>query len=143
MKVLDSSLKNDILKIIDLEQGPVYIFSQFIITEFNEGITVDEDCFLRLYQIVDNLGSEKEYFGFISNRINSYAIDTQAYKRALPYTNRFYTTAFVTYTNRMHMTTSFEQCIYETKFPTFSNLESAIKWMKLEFSKPRNHPQTK
>jgi len=106
MKVLDSSLKNDILKIIDLEQGPVYIFSQFIITEFNEGITVDEDCFLRLYQIVDNLGSEKEYFGFISNRINSYAIDTQAYKRALPYTNRFYTTAFVTYTNRMHMTTS-------------------------------------
>lgn len=143
MKVLDSSLKNHILKIINLEQGPVYIFDQFIITEFNEGITVDEDCFLRLYQIVDNLGSEKEYFGFISNRTNSYAIDAQAFKKALPYTNRFYTSAFVTYTKRMYMTTSFEQCIYDTEFPTFSNLESAVEWMKLKFSKPRDQSQAK
>ncbi len=127
MKVLDSSLKKDILKVIHLEQGPVYIFDQFIISEFNEGITVYEECYLRLYEMVDTCGSNKKYFGFVPNRINSYAVDVQGYKGVLKYVKRYYPTAFVMYTKRMKMAAYFEKYIYGTQFPTFSDLESAVE----------------
>jgi len=137
MKVAESSLKKDIRKIITLEQGPVYIFDQFVITEFNQGITVDEDCFLNLLQILENASVEKEHFGFISNRVNSYAVDAFAYKKVTQYAIRTYTSAFVIYTKRMEIAVSFEEYVYSQKLSIFSEMETAIKWLYSEFSKPK------
>ena len=134
MKVSESPLKQYIKNIIPLDQGPVYIFDKFIITEFNKGTTVDEDCFLNLFLILDSCSVEKKPFGFISNRVNSYAVDARAYEKVAKYAKRFYTSAFVVYSKRMSIATSFEEYIYNTKLSVFSELNEAVQWMYSKFS---------
>lgn len=60
--------------LLNVKLGSVYLFDNYIVTEFNEGVDVNFDNFQEVTDIIKNHFGHRP-FGFIANRSNSYSID--------------------------------------------------------------------
>ncbi len=129
MKVLESKFKSSVLETIILPQGKVFIFSNFIITEFDESITVDLECFLALLEILEAQDNDKTQFGFISNRLNSYTLEAEDFLSIATMSSKKYKSAVVVHNERIARTTSFEQHIFKCNTSIFCDLEKAVSWI--------------
>ena len=74
MKINSSYLENKKFKLLIVKLGRLYLFDNYIITEFNEGINITFENFSEVSEIIKS-HYKNEPFGFISNRINSYSMD--------------------------------------------------------------------
>lgn len=54
--------------------GVFYFFDKYVITEYNEGITVNFDKWRDLFFLINKYYGDTTNFGIISNRINSYSV---------------------------------------------------------------------
>jgi len=97
MKLIDSNLKDEVLKSYNFALGNLYLMENVAISEINEGrhmsVNSADDY---LYALSEFYGEEKK-FGYISNRINSFsveALDFRKFTDILKNLKVFYTVAY-------------------------------------------------
>ena len=130
MNILDSQLKNEIKHTHLLKEGPAYIFENFLVTEFKEGATVDYQCFKEIYALLDNYSKGNKQFGFLSNRVNNYAVKATDFlliakerKDTTPYKS-----GVINYDQEGHRMFLFEKQFYKCSTKHFYGFQQAIHW---------------
>lgn len=117
-------------KYIELEFGTINLCDQFLISECKEGILLDVDSNRKILEIGKN-AFNNQAFGYISNRINSYAVDPLVYREAADHP-QLKAIAVVSYSDIGHQSAVLEQSFYTNKnsFQIFSSLEEAKDWIR-------------
>ena len=112
-----------------LKAGPIYVFEEFLVTEFEEGAIVDFECFLDLYNLLDIYSPNNKAFGFLSNRVNSYSVRAGDFLKAQSLSIKKYPTAVVTYNESGRKMFAFEKQIYKCQSEVFGDLDPAMSWL--------------
>ncbi|WP_044626319.1 hypothetical protein [Neotamlana nanhaiensis] len=113
---------------IKIEIGNFYIYKNYLVVEMNEGITVTPDSNNILVDIVDTFYVDKN-FVYITNRINSYAVDPSVYKQTSLIENLV---GFaVVSTNSLSLSNAeIEKLFLNKPFELFTDIDEAITWAK-------------
>lgn len=115
---------------IELNCGVIWVQEKVLINEMHEGALLDVETNRRILQIgCENFG--KEIFGYISNRINSYAVNPMVYRESAEHP-QLKAIAVVSENPMVRESARLEQQFYTNKnhFEIFSSLEEAKIWMK-------------
>lgn len=129
MKINNPYLENKDYELLNVKQGRLYLFDNYIITEFNEGINITFENFSEVSEIIKN-HYKNEPFGFISNRINSYSIDlndAHLYNKTFPNLKAY---AVVVYKSLTHRVFEVESHFFNFNREVFKNLENATEWVE-------------
>lgn len=117
-------------KEIKLEFGSVYIHQNILIAELHEGILFDLDSNQKLLDLAADIFKGASY-GYISHRVNSYAVDPMVYIKSAN-THNLKAIAVVS-ENEMSRRNAeeVEKKFYKgsNSFEVFSSLEEAIAWI--------------
>ena len=103
---------------------------RILVNEMNEGALLDVETNREILQIgCNNFGTE--FFGYISHRINSYAVNPMVYRESAEHP-QLKAIAVVSENKLVRETARLEQQFYTNKnsFEIFSSLEEAKEWMK-------------
>ncbi len=117
-------------KLLKLDFGTLKIINNnILISELNEGILLDVESNRRLLQIgLEEFGGKP--YGYISNRVYSYAVDPLVYKESADYP-ALIAIAVVTEREIGRKSAQVERSFYYDKnsFEIFSSLDKAVAWM--------------
>ena len=114
---------------VELDCGVIWVQDRILINEMNEGALLDVATNRKILQI----GSESfghDYFGYISHRIHSYAVNPMVYRESAEHP-RLKAIAVVSENALTRQTARVERQFYTNKnsFEIFSSLEEAKVWM--------------
>lgn len=117
-------------KKIELDFGVVWIDDQILVSELHEGVLLDVENNRKIL----NLGQqifEGRAFGYISHRINSYAVDPMVYRESAEH-EQLRAIAVVSEKEMARKSAQLEKNFYTNKnpFQIFSSLEEAKTWIK-------------
>ncbi|MFC4634297.1 hypothetical protein ACFO3O_10285 [Dokdonia ponticola] len=112
MYLENSTVCKEVKKIHKLDYGTIYVFEDFLVSEFKADAIIDFDCFVQLYHYLNSYSEHKESFGYISNRIHKYTVKVADFMKARPFAQKIYPTAVVTYDEETTKTFNFEKKIY-------------------------------
>lgn len=129
MKSPRLNLKNYAHRYVKL--GSVHLFENYVIAEFNEGADITFESFSDLAEILKIHFRDKP-FGFIANRVNSYALninDAELYHKAFPNLKAY---AVVAYKPMTHHIFEIENRFFKFNRKAFITLEDAIEWVDNE-----------
>ncbi len=121
-------------KKVELDCGVIWVHDRILINEMNEGALLDVETNRQILEIGrNNFG--KEFFGYISHRINSYAVNPMVYRESAEH-SQLKAIAVVSSNPLTRQTARLEQQFYANKnsFGIFSSLEEASQWMKEQIS---------
>lgn len=128
--MIDSSnLNGDDYTLLKTNLGSVFLFQNYIIVQFNEGVDINFDNFAQVSNIIKT-NFENRPFGFIANRVNSYSInltDARLLNKNFPNLIAY---AVVTYNSISEKVFEIENQFFEYNRNTFKDLESAVEWVK-------------
>lgn len=115
---------------IELDFGTITIFDKILVCECKEGVLLDVTRNRKILEIGGEVFNEED-FGYISNRINSYAVDPMVYRESAEYP-QLKAIAVVTQSDIARKSAVVEQKFYTNKnsFQIFSSLEEAKDWVK-------------
>lgn len=116
-------------KKVELDCGIIWVHDRILVNEMNEGALLDVETNRKILEIgSSNFG--EEYFGYISHRINSYAVNPMVYRESAEH-SRLKAIAVVSENRMTRETARLEQQFYTNKnsFGIFSSLEEAKAWM--------------
>lgn len=117
-------------KKVELDCGVIWVQDKVLVNEMDEGSLLDVETNRRILQIgCENFG--KECFGYISHRINSYAVNPMVYRESAEHP-QLKAIAVVSENPRARESARLEQQFYTNKnsFQIFSSLEEAQQWMR-------------
>lgn len=121
-------------KEIELDFGLVSIHENILIAKLDEGILFDVENNRKLLEIGNEVFNGKDY-GYISHRINSYAVDPMVYLESASAKNL--KAIAVVSSNEMTRRNAkeVEKKFYKDSncFEVFETLEEAVTWMKTRF----------
>lgn len=117
---------------IDLDFGKVTIHENILIAKLNEGILFDIESNRKLLELGKEIFKDQNY-GYISNRVNSYAVDPMVYLESAN-TPTLKAIAVVSHSE----ITRKNALVVESKFykdgsnsfQVFTTLEEAVEWIK-------------
>ncbi|WP_424493993.1 hypothetical protein [Salinimicrobium sp. GXAS 041] len=117
------------IKIHELEFGTIRIQDKLLISELKEGILFDVESNRQLLK----LGEEEfqgQPYGYISNRIFSYAVDPLVYRESAAHLP-LKAIAVVTNTELGWKSAELEKSFYSNsnRFEIFRSCEEAVRWM--------------
>ncbi|WP_051286158.1 hypothetical protein [Salinimicrobium terrae] len=115
---------------VKLDCGVIWIHDRILINEMSEGALLDVKANRKILKIGrENFGDD--FFGYISHRINSYAVNPMVYHESAEHP-QLKAIAVVSKDPLTRETARLEQQFYTNKnsFEIFSSLEEAIVWMK-------------
>ncbi|MFN4764080.1 hypothetical protein ACKGJN_13205 [Gillisia sp. Q332] len=117
---------------IELDFGKVTIIDNILIAELNEGILFDVENNRKLLNLGNKIFKGMPY-GYISNRVNSYAINPMIYLESSSTIN-LKAIAVVSSNPVCQQNTLLEKQFYKEgdSFEVFDTLEAAINWIKLK-----------
>lgn len=117
---------------IALDFGKVTIIDNILIAELNEGILLDVENNRKLLNLGNKIFKGLPY-GYISNRIHSYAVNPMIYLDSSSTIN-LKAIAVVSSNPVCQQNTLLEKQFYkeEDSFEVFDSLEAAINWIKLK-----------
>ncbi len=117
---------------IELDFGKITIIDNILIAELNEGILFDVENNRKLLNLGNKIFKGMPY-GYISNRVNSYAVNPMIYLESSSTINL---KAIAVVSNNLvcQQNTLLEKQFYkdEDSFEVFETLEAAINWIKLK-----------
>lgn len=115
---------------IALDFGKVTIIDNILIAELNEGILFDVDSNRTLLNLGNKIFKGMPY-GYISNRVNSYAVNPMIYLDS-SCTKNLKAIAVVSSNKVCQQNILLEKQFYneENSFEVFDTMEAAIKWIK-------------
>lgn len=118
-------------KEIELDFGKVYAYENILIAKLDEGILFDVESNKKLLQIGQEIFEDKPY-GYISHRVNSYAVDPMVYMESAANENlkaiAVVSESEITRKNAEGV----EKKFYKDNncFEVFQTLEEAVAWIK-------------
>jgi hypothetical protein len=117
---------------LKLDFGKVYIKENILIAELDEGILFDVENNRELLELGRKAFNDQPY-GYISHRINSYAVNPMVYKESAN-TPNLHAIGVVTYNSMCTQSAVLEKQFYKNTnpFEIFSSLDVAIEWIKGE-----------
>ncbi|MFO8148062.1 MAG: hypothetical protein ACQEWG_00890 [Bacteroidota bacterium] len=117
---------------IAFDFGKVTIIDNILIAELNEGILFDVENNRKLLKLGNKIFKGMPY-GYISNRVNSYAVNPMIYLESSSTIN-LKAIAVVSNNPVCQQNTLLEKQFYkeEDSFEVFDTLEAAINWIKLK-----------
>lgn len=115
-------------KIMEMEIGNYYFYNNVVIVEAKEGVTISYKKDLSIILIILNV-TEGNPWVYISNRINSYAIQPLDYKY-LNKVSSLKAMGVVNYTEIGHLNAEMEAKFCKKPYQTFNNLPEAVFWGK-------------
>ena len=117
------------IKKIELDFGVLYVHDKMLVSELHEGVLLDVNNNRKILEIGQDL-FKKDPFGYISNRVNSYAVNPMVYRESAEHP-QLKAIAVVSRHEMGRKSALLEQQFYTNKnsFQIFSDLEEAIKWM--------------
>ena len=123
-----STKKKIIVREYELEIGTVQVYENYMVSMFDEGATLTLE---RAYQIIgiSEIHFRDRYFGFISLRKNSYAIDPTIYNylKELENLKAF---AIVSVKEIDMHNFKIEKLFYKKPMKFFIEFDNALKWVK-------------
>ncbi|HET8752719.1 MAG TPA: hypothetical protein VFM59_00020 [Salinimicrobium sp.] len=119
------------IKILELNFGNVKVYDKFLVSELKEGVLFDVESNRKLLQIGSEEFKGKPY-GYISNRINSYAVNPMVYRESAEHEN-LKAIAVVAPTEIGRKSATVERNFYKDKscFAIFATFEEARDWINL------------
>ena len=133
MKNNNPCLNNKDYTLLNVKLGSVYLFDNYVITHFNEGVDINYDNFREVGLAIKNHFKEKP-FGYIANRENSYSInlnDANLFNDAFPNLKAY---AIVVYNSLTQRIFEIENHFFKFKREAFKDLENAIDWVEESLS---------
>lgn len=134
MIIANSPINSEVITRYDSTIGTIYIFENFLAAEYKEGIHLQFKSYSEVLDAINKHFGTRP-FAFISNRINPYSWDlTEAPKLhdAVPNLKAY---AIVYYSEFTRKNVELEKRFYSINSETFSDLPSAVKWVKLEMAR--------
>lgn len=118
--------------ILELDFGKVWFKDNILIAELNEGILFDVENNRKLLEIGKKTFQDRPY-GYISHRINSYAVNPMVYLESANISN-LKAIAVVTNSVVSNNNAVLEKQFYRdsNSFEIFTSLDEAIEWMKAQ-----------
>jgi len=110
----------------DLDYSEAFIFDEFLVNQIREGITITREHNQKLKEVVDTHFKGKAVV-YISNRINSYAVDPFTYIETSKIHNLL-AIAIVSDNISFRESAAFESKFYKKPFKIFETLSEAIEW---------------
>lgn len=126
------TIEDKLIKKLTLDKvGVFYFYTNFMISEINEGVIIDLNVVLE----VTNQYTKKYYghqvpFVYISNRVNSYSINPTIHFETAKLLSNAKGYAIVTYNTINTEVAKMEKSFLSIPTKVFSTLEDAIKWTK-------------
>ncbi|QED37058.1 hypothetical protein FK178_04735 [Antarcticibacterium arcticum] len=117
-------------QILELDFGKVWFKDNILIAELNEGILLDVESNRKLLAIgKKNFGDDP--YGYISYRINSYAVNPMVYLDSASISN-LKAIAVVSTSDMCRNNAVLERQFYKdsNSFEVFETLEEAVSWIK-------------
>ncbi len=118
----------------DFDFGNVSFYSNFLITELNEGVCFNIEDALKIAELV-TIHFKNRPFGYISNRVNSYSLIPVNYlkiKEVFPSIEAF---AAVTYSEIQKSVLKVENSFLNGMLSDFDNLSDAVTWVQSKLDK--------
>lgn len=118
------------IKKIELDFGILYVYDKILVSELHEGVLLDVKNNRKILDIGRQTFNE-EAFGYISHRINSYAVDPMVYRESAEHP-QLKAIAVVSEKEMARKSALLEQQFYTDKnyFRIFSDLEDAKSWIR-------------
>lgn len=119
-------------QVLELDFGKVWFKENILIAEMDEGILFDVENNRKLLTIGRTHFSGESY-GYISYRVNSYAVNPMVYLESAS-TSNLKAIAVVTTNDTCKNNAILERQFYKesNSFEIFSNLEEAVNWMRYQ-----------
>ncbi|MBV7268334.1 hypothetical protein [Winogradskyella luteola] len=127
------NLNNKDHTLLKTNLGSVYLFDNYIITDFKEGIDITFDNFNEVSEII-KVYFEDRPFGFIANRVNSYSInltDASKFNANFPNLKAYAVVVYNTITERVF---EIENHFFTFNRSVFKEIDSAVTWIEESLS---------
>ncbi len=117
-------------KKVELDFGVVWIDDKILVSELHEGVLLDVENNRKILALGQEI-FEGEAYGYISHRINSYAVDPMVYRESAE-DERLRAIAVVSSKDMARKSAQLEKKFYTNKnsFQIFSSLDEARDWIK-------------
>ncbi|WP_299684677.1 hypothetical protein [uncultured Dokdonia sp.] len=135
MYLENSVINKEVKKIHKLPQGTIYVFENFLVSEFKEGVIIDFDCFVQIYHYLNSYSENKRFFGYISNRVHKYTVKVTDFMKTKSLTQKFYPTVVVTYDEEGKNTFKFEKQVNNCQAILCESLDKAVHHLTRNFQK--------
>ncbi|MEP0265749.1 hypothetical protein [Dokdonia sp.] len=129
MYLTESIISTEVKKVHNLKKGTLYVFDNFIVSEFNEGIILDFDCIVEVYHYLNLYSKNKHNFGYISNRIHQYTVKVTDFMKANVLAQKMYPSAVVAYDEASKNTFKFEKQLNNCHAILCDSLENAVVYL--------------
>lgn len=116
--------------------GSLYLFDNYIVVEFKEGVDINFENFSDVTEIIKKQFNDRP-FGFIANRLNSYSIDLSDATKFNAYFPNLKAYAIVAYTVMTRRVFEVENHFFTFNREAFKNLEQATEWVEKTLSTDR------
>ncbi len=113
--------------------GTLVIFKNFLVAELKEGVLMDEANYLGMSEILKAHYGHLESFGYISNRIFSYALMPTVLEQARSIINADIQIAIVNYSELSKRSAEYEKNFFPYNTELFENLDNALNWIQESF----------
>lgn len=130
MLVEASLVKDQILRKITTPQGNFYFFEDYIISEFNEGVTVTYNLVAPIIKLAKSFYGEYANVAYISNRVNSFSVSPTDWLHFYKQRNTIASMAVVAHTKLGLSNVLLESFFVKCKMKKFTTLEMAVSWSK-------------
>lgn len=117
----------------NLPLGRIYIFENYVVAEFKEGVDINFDNFSDMSEIIKKEFADKP-FGFIANRINSYSINLMDAHKFNAYFPNLKAYAIVAYTPMTKRIFEVENHFFTFNREAFISLKEASHWVEKSLS---------
>lgn len=115
---------------LSVDFGKIWFKENILIAELNEGILFDVESNRKLLQIGNDTFFGQPY-GYISHRVNSYAVNPMVYRESAG-TSNLKAIAVVTTNDTCRQNAFLERAFYKdhNSFEIFESLDEAVEWIK-------------
>lgn len=115
---------------VELDFGVIWIDDKILVSELHEGVLLDVENNRKILALGHEL-FEGEAFGYISHRINSYAVDPMVYRESAEH-EQLRAIAVVSDKEMARKSARLEKNFYTNKnsFQIFNSLEEAKIWIR-------------
>ena len=128
MKIEDSKYINIEHEEVVLPFGNFYFFSNFIVSELNEGIHFDWKKVKIVAEIILIHYGDVNNLVYLSNRVNSYSIEPQSWLKFDKKYNLIKDTGIIAYDNRGGLSVVLERLFSKGSINKFRSLKKALEW---------------
>ncbi|MFD2565384.1 hypothetical protein [Aquimarina rubra] len=112
-----------------LDIGSFYFYDHFLISEMNEGVTVDYDKATKLLLLIKDYYGNNIPFVYITNRVNSYSFEPTAHFKSAKLFPNLKGYGAIIYDSINNKIASLEQSFLNVPTKIFDNVEDAVQWV--------------